>query len=323
MSYDLHIWSQQKITSSQIHTAIGDYTLSADESLLVEPEDIPAAVFLTLPEIKYLTELYLQPYPGDTTVISKAIRYANKLARQYTGIVENPQTGKGQYTGAEIQTFERVTQDSELVSVAWYMDSVNSLADHFGDLIDIFEERLPQALPRRYGGFEPPQHKYAEAGKAHLLEFLDKESSPVWYGTKPVTHVFLSDAFKNAIHSSDRYRCNRIELQLLKEAYDEANWRYAIKRLLKEVSVIYKPFYAEIIVTREQSIKSWWWRGFPRKMGESIIIGEPYASLLAKRLTNAERLVDGLYYLEDSTLIKIPIRYMESILGFKFTLPSN
>ena len=93
----------------------------------------------------------------------------------------------------------------------------------------------------------------------------------------------MSDAYiENQVWAKKDYRCNRIEIELLKEAYLEPNWKFAVDRLFKEVGRLFKPFYAEVIDEEESQVCAWWWKGIPEKKGNPIIIGEPYSTLLGK-----------------------------------------
>ncbi len=307
MSYDLNIWSRQRVETEQKEIKIDEYTITIEESVLVENEDIPAEVMLSLAEIKYLTSLHLQPYTDEKTVTDKAIRLAKKLAKEFNGVVENPQLENRVLLVDKKKSFSRATRDAETISVSWYIDCQQSLTNKLADFIELLEKYLPQALPRRYGSFEPPEFKYSETGKQHLLKFLNDEHEPVLYCTKPITYIFLSDAYiANQRLGIEDYRCNRIEIELLKEAYQEPNWQYAIKRLFKEVAKLFKPFYAEIIDEKESMVCSWWWKGIPKRRGNPIIIGEPYSTLLGK-LQKENELETGLYYFEnDIQSIKIP-----------------
>lgn len=71
MSYDINIWSRKRIEIDQKEIVIGEYMLTVDKSVVVENEDIPIDVMLSLSEIKYLTSFYLQPFADDTMVIDK------------------------------------------------------------------------------------------------------------------------------------------------------------------------------------------------------------------------------------------------------------
>ena len=305
MSYDLNIWSCRKVEFEQKEINIGEYTLTIENSVTVENEDIPIDVMLSLAEIKYLTKIYLQPYTTDKIITDKAIKYAKKLAKEFDGVVENPQLDNEVFLARK--RFTRATKDADYVSISWYIDCNKSLNVYLADFINLLEKYLPQALPRRYGGYEPPEFKYSEMGKEHLINFLNEEHNPVIYCMKPITYIYISDAYiDNQKFEIKDYRCNKIEIEMLKEVYLESNWQFAVKRLFRESAKLLKPFYAEIIDEKESMICSWWWKGIPAKRGNSIIIGEPYSSLI-RELPSENEIELGLYYFEnDINKIKIP-----------------
>lgn len=307
MSYDLNIWSRQRVETDQTEISIDEYTIAIQESVIVENEDIPTDIILSLAEIKYLTSIHLQPYTDEKAVTDKAIRYAKKLAKEFDGVVENPQLEDHVVLTGKRKTFTQATRDADKISICWYMDCRQSLSDKLAEFVELLEKYLPQALPRRYGTYEPPEYKYSETGKAHLIEFLNDEHRPVIYCTKPITYIFLSDAYiDNQGFKEKDYRCNKIKIEILKEAYLETNWQFAVKRLFKEVAKLFKPFYAEIINEKESMVSSWWWKGIPAKRGNPIIIGEPYSDFCGK-LPKENEIETGLYYFEnDIDKIKIP-----------------
>jgi len=314
MSYNLNIWSRQRIETDQKELKIGEYTVTVEESVLVEAEDIPTNVMLSLAEIKYLTSVYLQPYTDEKAVTDKVIRYAKKLAKETYGVVENPQLGNEVYPTNKGKTFSRATKEDNIISICWYMDCKESLSHKLPSFIDLLENDLPPALPRRYGSYEPPQFKYSETGKDHLIRFLNDEQHPVLYCTKPIIYLFLSDAYtENQKYGvTKNYRCNKIEITMLKEAYSEPNWQFSVKKLFKKAAELLKPFYAEIIDEKEQGVCAWWWKGIPAKRGNPVIFGEPYSSLLGT-LPDENKIENELYYFEDDiSIVKIPRKLISS-----------
>ena len=307
MSYDLNIWSRQRVEPDPKEFRIGEYTVTVEESVLVEEEDIPINVRLSLAEMKYLTSIHLQPYTEEKVITDKVLRYAKKLAKEVWGVVENPQNENEVLLTTKGKTFSHTTRDAEIISICWYMDCKESLSDKLPGFIELLEKYLPPALPRRYGSFEPPQFKYSETGKDHLIRFLKDEHLPVLYCTKPILYLFLSDAYTaNQKYGTKDYRCNKIEITMLKEAYAEPNWQFAVKRLFKEASKVLYPFYAEIIDEKEKGICAWWWKGIPEKKGNPVIIGDPYTTLCVK-LPDENKIENGLYYFEDDIQkVKIP-----------------
>lgn len=190
MSYDLNIWSRQKIETEQKVFNIDEYVITIEESVIVENEDIPIDVMLSLSEIKYLTSFYLQPYTNEKKILDKAIKHAKKLAEEFDGVVENPQHANEVMLVNKRKTYTRATRDAEKILICWYMDCQQSLSNQLAEFIELLEKYFPQALPRRYGSFEPPQFKYSETGKEDLIRFLNDENSPVIYCTKPITYIF-------------------------------------------------------------------------------------------------------------------------------------
>jgi hypothetical protein len=269
-----------------------------DYNATVENEDIPAGILLSMSGIQFLSEAHIQPLTDKPDSIETAIRKLRAVARTSEGVLEDLQTGEVYLpSGIKKELSYSETKDETSISVSWFIDPSTCLADQYTRLVEAFEQYLPQALPRRYGTYEPPQYKYAETGKSHLIEFLTKEWPVVWYATKPVKHVFILDT-----HNQDGgplgFRCNRVEMTLLESAYREPNWNYGVKRLFKEVARILQPFYGEIIRENEAQTFSWWWRGLPPGMGNPIVIGKPYAERLKGLVDRGEKLGDDMYYLE-------------------------
>lgn len=322
MSYDLNIWSRQRVEIEQQEINIDEYIITVEESVIVEDEDIPTEVMLSLADIKYLTSVRLQPYTSEKTITDKAIRYAKKLAKEFNGVVENLQLENEVLLTGKKKTFTRATRDADKISICWYMDCPQSLSNQLADFIDLLEKYLPPALPRRYGSYEPPQFKYSETGKEHLIKFLGDECWPVIYCTKPITYIFLSDAYiDNQKFKKKDYRCNKVEIEMLKEAYLEQNWQFAVKRLFKEVAKLFKPFYAEIVDEQESMVCSWWWKGIPVKRGNPIIIGEPYSTLCGK-LPDENEIESGLYYFDnDIQKVTIPQKLISNKKLFARRMP--
>jgi len=79
----------------------------------------------------------------EKTIIAKAMRYAKKIAREFDGVVENPQLENSVTLANKRKTFARVTRESEIVSICWYMDCQESLSDKIGEFVELLEKYLP------------------------------------------------------------------------------------------------------------------------------------------------------------------------------------
>lgn len=346
MSYDLRIWSSGQISEDSL-LAKADYKLHNDfflregkgwqviisRSYLVEPEDIPDSIMQALPGISFMTEISIEPISAPEKIKNETLRLCNALAKEMKGIVEDPQVGTAKVpTGVKkVIDVNFKCKNRPLVSLIWFFDDVMFYqSKKIGQFIDLLEKYMPDALPRRYGEFEPPQYKYAETGKVHLIDFLKRGSSPVWYATKPFTHMHFSiphiekekaEIIKNDLINKDinpqsyygaamrKFRSGYIELQLLQDIFIQPDWNLAVKRLFIEIAKLLKPFYSEIIceqlgsMTGEQYIKmekeglfrSWWWRGIPRDLGYAVVLDKQYISQWEQFKMVASCISDNLY----------------------------
>jgi|GEM_PF-1360953 len=340
MSYDLRIWSSGKMPLNNPLLTDAGYTNNNEyivregngwqvvisRSVSVEPEDIPDTIMQSLPGISYMTEINIEPISAPDKIRNETLRLCKALAKEMKGVVEDLQDGIVKMpSGVKKISYDNPKgKNQPLISLIWYFEDVTFYkSKKIDQFVDLLEKYMPDALPRRYGEYEPPQNKYAETGKEHLIDFLKNESSPVWYAAKPFTHLFISvpdieketqACLQNNLFQKDinpqsfygkaqlRYRCGKIELQMLKEVFLQPDWNLAVKRLFLEMSKLLIPFYAEIIEERPHMIlqksgliRSWWWRGIPRDLGYAIILDEKYARQWKRYQKAATKIPFDLY----------------------------
>jgi hypothetical protein len=171
----------------------------------VVDEDIPTEIYSQLKGISYLTELSLEP-AGASDTAQKLLRRASKiLSNAARGIIEDRQTGeiifsagakarrqispvssvvipasKKNWLSRIIERFgptnsipQTAPNRIDLVKLSWWFDhSLFNDRDYVAALFTTIERHLPEAMPRRYGLYEPPQFKYGETGLDHFIDFL-------------------------------------------------------------------------------------------------------------------------------------------------------
>ena|SRR5215472_7301141 len=96
----------------------------------------------------------------------------------------------------------------------WFLENPLLVSEGRERLLALFERLLPEALPRRYGLYEPPQHIYAETGKVHLLRFMEESIHDfvVWYPHRPVVGLYLGHP-QPVGASKLGFRTNRLEIE--------------------------------------------------------------------------------------------------------------
>lgn len=294
MSYDLRVFScldpaaaLKRLAARRTIERDGDvFVLGGDGWQIVlnapdevEAGDLPPAVSAALPGIRFSVEINVE---GDykKAHLAKARMLAKDVAKSSRGVVLDEQTETIETPrGIKRIDLSGGKGDVEVLEMAWWFEDHGRLIKGLGAIISAMETHAPEALPNRYGLWEPPQFRYEDKGRAHFLSFLRKNLGDpiVWYPSKPFTHAWI-DAIKKPGGSEQGYRCNRLSLEIDARALDVPGWPVAIRRLFVAIAEVLQPFYGEIC-RGESPIRAWFFNGIPKQLGLAAIIGPPYDKL--------------------------------------------
>jgi len=308
MSYDLHIYTIEKQDFSDLKKNFqieltGDgfvYPLKNHQIVVykqtpIEDEDIPLQISKELPGLRYLIECHLEPYCDNEKHIKELLKISKAIARKGIGVIENPQTNEITLPSGIKRTLKtEKTEYYSLLELSWWFNDKGLLeGDNLMKLLNVLEKNMKEALPRRYGEYEPPTEQFSDIKSFHdyLLNSLVKNRGAItWYPTKPVDYVVLS--IPNFIGPMRMgYRFGILNVSIDSQTLAMPGWKTAISRLFRDVSSILNPFYGDIYIldnyvrtntvpfttrtTEEHPISSWWWNGIPRKFGCGLLIGNP------------------------------------------------
>ena len=311
MSYDIQIWSVKQL--------VPDDGLLSDENLIVEgsgwvyrtknwqivvgqshkviDEDLPEGIEALLPGIHYAADIMLEPIHAPKSAHAKLKSISKKLAKTSHGVILDQQLGTFQ-TPAGVKRYmpdKREERFSVLILSWWFNDGPLLTKDGLDRLLNLMESQLPEALPRRYGQFEPPQHEYSGAKRDHLLNFLNDnmDTSVVWYPNRPVLgiHVFCS---KQWGMKRQGFKSNYIKVLIESSVLEQPGWATSIRKFWKSASLIIQPYFGDVR-TINNAIRSRsyyagdgktdfhpvcgpWWKGIPRDLGHAAVLGHPYIS---------------------------------------------
>jgi hypothetical protein len=305
MSYDLQIWStrcfEQSALGKSVRTSGSDWQVVINDSDRVETEDIEEEVSKLLPGIRYLTELNLEGNANAQAAKTLHV-VARTIAKQTHGVVVDPQSSSI-VTPAGVARFITPKKEktfSVLEMSWWFLNDTMLKSNGRKAFLSLLEKTLPEALPKRYGDYEPPQHVFAETGISHLERCLAKklDSVMVWHPTRPVTG--LSVSCPKPLGSSEQgFRSNRVEIQVEVAALAQPGWAEQLQRFWRQLTFLLQPIYGEVrtkggfirsggsVWVTPASIKSsyplttrsWFWRGIPRKLGHAVVLGKEYQRL--------------------------------------------
>lgn len=310
MSYDLKIYTIQKqnfndlinrfnilLNKNGFVLQLKNHQIVVSDETHIEDEDIPQSVGRELPGIKYLIECSIEPTTSNDKIIKELLKLSRVIAKNGVGVIENPQTDEIILPSGvkRVQPIEK-TERFSLIELSWWFNHNNlSKQDNINLLLRTIEKNIPEALPRRYGLYEPPKEKFTtlDSFSNYLVE--NANESVVWYPTKPVDYVNFS--IPEVIGPMRvGYRFGHFSISIDAAVLKMPGWNTAIERLFINISEVIQPFYGDIRIlknnirsrsvsysdfeTDRHPIVSWWWNGIPREFGLGLVLGNPLLGFL-------------------------------------------
>lgn len=186
MSYDLEVYAPHVLDGDDLRAlieecglAIGDegsrsitvvrgargrYSFTVDGPDEVEAEDVPAQISSVVLGSRHLYAVLIEGTIGSE--IPHAARFAKRLARALDGAVIDQQTSEV-WSRSRSRAIQRPARESRVATVDfdWFCLQEELSQDSSLLFVDTVARFLPEALPRRFGEYEPFQGKYAEAGR--------------------------------------------------------------------------------------------------------------------------------------------------------------
>jgi hypothetical protein len=327
VSYDVQIYSVRAFDAAifegvkgwnpkqcSFQTASWQIVVNPSDKIL--PEDIEDEIASLLPGISFLTELNLEG--RSTDVAKRRLRSAAKaIAKATHGVVVNPQEDTIE-TPAGVSRFSPSPKEERfsVIQLSWWFlnDALLGRAKR-ESFFGLLERQLPEAMPKRYGLYEPPQHVYAQTGKEHLHQFLDENLHDpiVWYAHRPVASVHL--AFPKPLGASRQgFRSNLVEIEIESAALNQPGWAENLPRFWRQTSGLLRPIYGDVrkiggyvrhgaavyvtadsLEQSDETTRSWFWRGIPLNLGQAVVLGDDYQKLWPDFVAKSQ-IEDGLAF---------------------------
>lgn len=314
MSYDLRIWGRHTQELAEClptrHAWIEqrggwrlgkrNWQIVVEDPKAVEPEDVPPEAAQALPGLSVLVELSLEPGDAPKTAHATLRTVARAIARAFAGLIEDPQEDSITLPRG-IKRFARPKREERFSIVDlswWFMGSPLRATEGAATLLRILTDTLPEAVPRRYGLWEPPQFKTEETGTEALAVFLREnlDDMGIYYPTRPVVGFSVSDSQERLSPKlKSVFRSNHLSIELEFAALRQPGWERSAKQLWRSVSRFLQPFYGDVRVlsgfswlggttgsdrtTERHPVRSHFWRGIPPSPGLAIVLGPPYTAL--------------------------------------------
>ncbi|MFQ6546442.1 hypothetical protein AADZ90_000685 [Aestuariibius sp. 2305UL40-4] len=272
MSYDVSVWVRADLeTARESLQALG---LAGQDQLLlersawaisafvhpIEPEDIPPEVTAVFRGPVTLIELHLSPIGASFAAYRHLRKIARGVAKTAEGAVEDLQTGEvwvppslrlakavRQAVAADQQEGERAT----VLSFGWWFaHDLFTDRDGLRALLSEIEAVLPEALPRRYGPYEPLKYRRDRDGIDHYLDLLVEDDDGVEVAsTAPAQDLRISTVKlpgEKKLHREIMFRSRYIRFDVDGAVLSAPGYQAHLIHAFRTLSDFVRPFYGEV-----------------------------------------------------------------------------
>lgn len=220
------------------------YCFTIDGPFDVEAEDVPEEVTASVIGAKAVYQVLVEG--SEEMSIPHAVKFARKLAKASAGAVLDEQTD-AVWPKAKGKRIAAPSADSaaDRVDVDFYLLKADSPNDLALVLLRLARKYLPEALPRRFGDYEPLQGRLVRDGDlGFVVACVSSGSSGLSFaGSYPVTEGYYEMNSESSI--------GRISLYLDKAVLVDPKWRNALKEFFTAFAAESRSFYASVAVVRD------------------------------------------------------------------------
>ncbi|NOY54555.1 MAG: hypothetical protein GXP34_01060 [Actinobacteria bacterium] len=271
---------------------------SLDGPVRVEAEDLPPELASAVLVPRWLIEINV-PLGASDAVWKMALRVGRRLADEMVGVVFDPQEDEIVWPRSKNRRLARVDKSpaSTDIDFSWAIPEHGSAESLPRDLIALLRGLLPEALPRRYGSFEPLQHRFDDGEEAFYDLWRSEQASWVgmvsWNATMPVRSG--SVFFPSLREPEEGVLAGSLRLTIDGRVFEDSRWRDLAVTLLDQVGGLTNALYARARVEQHYTggipasesdnrapgiVSRTAWRGIPDHPAWLMWIGETYVDAI-------------------------------------------
>ena len=314
MSFDLEVVTRLKPLPTHLEEFFGsreEFTVTRDDNVvitrksrnkdlvafimdgpfLVEVEDLKEQVIASVLDPQWLTQIAV-PAAASNSDLKVATQLAKHLADACQGSVYDPQLDKVVWPRVSRRRFVTPAREERgtLLNLDWYLPATQSSTATAKLFLQTLLKICPEALPRRFGTFEPFQHRMDADGESFVSvwEEVSRETNWgmfFWKAKKPFSDgsACFPDqrdpqitGAKRAIHLSMAFDSRAL--------YADAGWRETVVKLFTELARKLRAFYAVGSVGWNVTVSGHWWLGLPPAPTWLAWFGAGYRAALESQL---------------------------------------
>ena len=281
MSYDFELYTARKHKLERLDTSLGSNVL-LDGPNRLEQEDIPDNHLSIVGNKRELYRIHLEG-SLSTEDQGRVDEWLSALVDTTKGVLIDLQTGT--YTTSKKVgklTATEKTADGFGEMSFYFVDGEAFYETGFEEMLNCIAETMPEALPRRYGYYEPLQNKIEDGNCTQLIADFYKAPDLFMKSRTPFGHIFMSIPCRKKFerfHPKHFIRRNfllgRVSFELRMKVFSDPSAMAKLKELFSKLCVCLDVTYAEITNGTRRG-PSWFWRGLPETPPHTLCVGAVY-----------------------------------------------
>ncbi|AZQ67365.1 hypothetical protein EF888_09630 [Silicimonas algicola] len=328
MSYDLDLYTA-KAAPLVPPEADEQGAFNIDPPALCEDDDIPPDVLPILGKRRrWLHRLYIEGRPG-AEAMARFEKWLTGILAETNGILIDMQTERfqGVRTSGPLPTEAAGTSlppasgivsrfldrllgrfaspqpatssplQPELGKMSFFFEDLEAFhAEGLARVLDVIARVLPEAMPTRFGSWEPLQGRVQDGDVGPLLAEFAHDPDLSLKAKAPFAHIFMYVACEALLakwHPSYFLRAEflvgRLTFELRPKALDDPR----LLELMRDIALAVNAFYAEIR-DHDCPVKAWFWYGLPKSPVRAFVLGPPYTQLWPEAASQGVEMAPGM-----------------------------
>lgn len=273
MSFDLVAYFSSKPRDLPKSRLASKWAVNVEEPLLIEADDVAPGLKARMGRRRWQVEVHREGL--DCAEADEALEEIAASLLLDGAAIFDPQSDQVRL-GNELWPVPHlagVNDNGSGFTLHCFFERANEVDRQLiGRLLDFLEKHFPEALPHRYGTYEPPPYRWEVGGKRAFLDRWDRSEAPFWMGKTPVAHVFESFDYRLG-RSPQIFRAGHIAFEFRVKLANNPGHLLGALQLGEWLADNFRAFYTALVPGTE--IHGPFWKGMIPDRHLMLILGPP------------------------------------------------
>ncbi|WP_289041144.1 hypothetical protein [uncultured Aliiroseovarius sp.] len=280
MSYDFDLYTSRALELEPLPT-LAQGAVHVDGPYLFEPADIPDNHAPLVEKKRFLFRIHLEGVLA-TQEMGHVDAWLGQVVLRTKGVLINLQTNQFETPTKSGQLNASVEPVRDSGWMTFYFQDGEAFYEHgFENMLQDISSTLPEAMPNRYGYYEPLQCRIEGGDFSGLISSFKKETDVCMKSRSPFGDILLTIPCRKTFERYHphhfirrKFLLGRVSFQIRPKLFDSPSETAKLTVLFEKLCVTLEVVYAEIV--RADEFGSWFWYGLPDHQAHTFCLGPAY-----------------------------------------------